>query len=272
MQKAIRNPKLEEYPMIDLSGKVALVTGSSRGIGKGIALEMAAAGADVAVNYRQHRDEAEAVAETIRTMGRRALVAAADVADRGQVDRMVAQTAETMGRLDIAVANAYYSKREPFLTMSVEEAQRTMEVTFWGAFHLAQSAARQMAAQGQGGCLLFISSVMSFLPYAHSLAYSAAKAGMNHMAAIIAIELLPHRIRVNVIEPGWTDTPGERQFSTEEQIREGGRRLPWGRLGTIEDIGRAAAFLCSDAADYITGEVLRVDGGFWLQRGVGSSQ
>ncbi|MBM3279862.1 MAG: SDR family oxidoreductase [Candidatus Handelsmanbacteria bacterium] len=84
-------------------------------------------------------------------------------------------------------------------------------------------------------------------------------------AAFIAAELLEHHIRANVIEPGWTDTPGERKFATEEQIREGGKKLPWGRLGTIEDLGRAATFLCSDAADYITGEVLRVDGGLWLK-------
>jgi glucose 1-dehydrogenase len=95
---------------------------------------------------------------------------------------------------------------------------------------------------------------------------------MNHMAAIIAVEMLDHRIRVNVIEPGWTDTPGERQYSTEEDIREGGKRLPWGRMGTIEDLGKAATFLCSDDADYITGEVMRVDGGFWLKRGVGNIQ
>lgn len=258
--------------MIDLSGKAALITGSSRGIGKGIALEMARAGADIAVNYYSHQADAEAVAEEIRALGRKAVVIGADVSDRKAVDEMVSEAAESLGQLDITVANAYYSKREPFLDMSIEGMQRTVDVTLFGAFHVAQASSRQMVAQGNGGCLLFISSVMSFIPFSNSLAYSTAKAGMNHMAAIIALELLDHRIRVNVIEPGWTDTPGERQFSTEEELREGGRRLPWGRLGTIEDLGRAATFLCSDDADYITGEVMRVDGGFWLKRGVGDTQ
>ena len=256
--------------MIDLSGKTALISGSSRGIGKGIALEMARAGADVAVNYFRHRDDGEAVADEIRAMGRRAAVIGADASDRSAVDGMVDQTAEELGGPDIVVANAYYSTREPFLDMDVDELRKTYDVSLFGAFHVAQAGARKMAAEGKGGSILFISSVMSFLPFPTSLAYSSAKAGMNHMAAIIALELLEHRIRVNVIEPGWTDTPGERQYSTEQELEEGGRRLPWGRMGTIEDLGKAATFLCSDAADYITGEVLRVDGGFWLKRGTAS--
>ena len=122
-----------------------------------------------------------------------------------------------------------------------------------------------MVRQGRGGSILFISSVHAFIPVPTALAYNTAKAGMNHMAATIAAELLEHRIRANVIEPGWIDTPGERKFATEEQIREGGKKLPWGSLGTVEDIGRAATFLCSDAADYVNGEVMRVDGGLWLR-------
>lgn len=258
--------------VIDLTGKVALITGSSRGIGKGCALEMARAGAAVVVNYNAHGEDAEAVAEEIRAMGRQALVVGADVSDRDAVDHMVEATVERFGQIDIVVCNSYYSKRESFLETSIEGMQRTLDVTLWGAFHAAQSAARQMVARNKGGNILFISSVMSFLPYANSLAYSTAKAAMNHMAAIIATEMTQHRIRVNVIEPGWTDTPGERQYSTEEEIREGGKLLPWGRLGTIEDLGKAATFLCSDAAEYITGEVLRVDGGFWLNKPLGNSE
>jgi len=250
---------------IDLSGKVALVTGSSRGIGRGCALEMARAGADVAVNCRSHAEEAEAVAEEIRAGGRQALVAPADVSDRKAVERMVEKTVERFGHLDILVSNAYYSKREPFLEMAAEGMQRTLDVTLWGGFHTAQTAARQMVEQGGGGSILFISSVLSFLPMPNSLAYNTAKAGMNQMAATMANELTAHRIRVNVIEPGWIDTPGEREFSTEEEIEAGAKRLPWGRLGTIEDIGKAATFLSSDAADYITGAVLRVDGGYYLR-------
>ncbi len=248
--------------MIDLTGKVALITGSSRGIGRGCALEMARAGANVAVNYRTHPDEAEAVAADIRNMGRQAITIQANVADRSAIDHMVSATVEQLGHLDIAVCNAAYSIRQPFLEMTIEGMQRTLDVTLWGVFHTAQASARQMVAQGQGGCLLFISSVHASIPVSTSLAYNAAKAGLNHMGATIANELTPHRIRVNTIEPGWIDTPGERKYTSDEQIEEEGAKLPWGRMGRIEDIGRAATFLCSDAADYITGTVLRVDGGF----------
>jgi glucose 1-dehydrogenase len=122
-----------------------------------------------------------------------------------------------------------------------------------------------MVETGGGGKILFISSVQALMPYARSVAYNAAKAGLNHMAQTIAVELAKHRINVNVIEPGWIDTPGEHLAFTEQTIIQEGEQLPWGRLGTPGDIGKAAAFLASDDADYITGAVLRVDGGFWFK-------
>lgn len=252
--------------MIDLSGRVGLVTGSSRGIGRGCAVELARAGADVVVNYRSHGDEAEEVAAEIRGLGRRALVVQADVSDRPSVERMVNAAVDQLGRLDVLISNAYYSKREPFLEMSVEGMERTLGVTLWGGFHCAQASARRMVELGHGGSILFISSILSFLPMPNSLAYNTAKAGMTQMMRTMAVELARHRIRVNVIEPGSIDTPGERQFATEEEIQQEGREILWGRVGTIEDIGRAATFLSSPAADYITGTVLKVDGGYSLQR------
>lgn len=252
---------------ISLDGKVALISGASRGIGRGIALQMGKSGAKVAVNYRTHGDEAEAVVDEIRQAGSDALAYRTDVADRAAVDAMVNATVERFGRLDIVVANAYYSKREPFLDLALDAAQRTLEVTFWGAFHLAQAGARQMVEQGEGGAILFISSVLAWIPLPTSLPYNAAKAGINQMSATIANELTEHRIRSNVIAPGYTDTPGERQYATEARIREAATALPWKRLGTAEDIAHAATFLCSDAADYITGTVLSVDGGYWLKVG-----
>ena len=250
---------------IKLDGKVALISGASRGIGRGIALRMGRSGAKVAVNYRTHPDEAEEVAAEICNAGSDALVYGADVSDRDAVDAMVSATIEQFGRLDIVVSNAYYSKREPFIDLELEGARRTLDVTFWGAFHVAQAGARQMVKQGEGGAILFISSVLSNIPCPTSLPYNAAKAGINQMSATIANELTDHRIRANVITPGYIDTPGERQYATEEQIREAATALPWKRLGTPEDIANAAAFLCSDAADYITGTVLSVDGGYWLK-------
>ena len=250
--------------MIDLTGKVALITGSSRGIGRAIAIEMARAGADICVNYRSHGDEAEEVVAQVCALNRRAIAVGCDVSDRTAVDAMVATTVAEFGRLDIGVANAYYSKREPFLELSLKAMTQTLDVTLMGAFHLAQSVARQIDTQGQGGALLFITSVLAQIPMPTSLPYNTAKAGVEHMSATIAREMAPKRIRANVIEPGWTDTPGERQFSSEEDIRKGGESLPWGRLATSEDIANAAVFLCSDAADYINGTVLKVDGGYSL--------
>ena len=250
--------------MIDLSGKVALITGSSRGIGRACAVEMARAGADIAVNYHSHGDEAEEVVGEIAALGRRAIAIGCDVYERKAVDAMVARTVAELGSIDIAVANAYYSKRQPFLELTEEAMRRTLDVSLIGAFFTAQAAARQMAARGEGGALLFISSVLARIPFPTSMPYCAAKAGMNHMCATIARELAPQRIRANAIEPGATDTPGERQFATDEEIKETGKKLPWGRMATGEDIARAAAFLCSPAADYITGSVLTVDGGLIL--------
>ena len=247
---------------VDLGGKVALITGSSRGIGRGCAVAVAGAGADVAVNYYSHPEDAEETAEQVRACGRRALILQADVADRDAVECMVQGTVDGLGGIDIAVCNSYYSKRQPFLDIEVDEMRRTHEVTFWGAFHTAQLSARQMVEQGRGGALLFISSVLAQIPMPTSLPYNSAKAGLEQMVLTIANEMSPHRIRANAIQPGWTDTPGERQYATEAEMAAGAHQLPWGRLGTIEDMGTAAAFLCSDAADYITGATLRIDGGF----------
>ncbi|MCE2396108.1 glucose 1-dehydrogenase [Candidatus Poribacteria bacterium] len=252
--------------MVDLHGKVALITGSSRGIGRGCAVEMATCGADIVINYRTHPDEAAEVAEIVRGLGRNALTVGADIADRDAVETMVQQGIDQFGKIDILVNNAAMSIRKPFLEIPVADVERTIDVCMWGVFHCSQVAARHMVERGEGGKILIISSVHAFIPFGNSVAYNTAKAGINHMGYTMATELTEHRINVNVIEPGWTDTPGERNFATEEELREGGKKLPWGRLGTIEDIGKTAAFLCSDAADYITGACLRVDGGFWLPR------
>lgn len=252
--------------MVDLQDKVALITGSSRGIGRGCAIEMATCGADIVINYRTHPDEAEEVAEIVRGLGRSAITVGADIADRDAVEAMVQQGIDRFGKIDILVNNAAMSIRKPFLEIPVDDVSRTIDVCMWGVFHCSQVAARHMVDRGGGGKILIISSVHAFIPFGNSVAYNTAKAGINHMGYTMATELTEHRINVNVIEPGWTDTPGERNFATEEELREGGKKLPWGRLGTIEDIGKTAAFLCSDAADYITGACLRVDGGFWLPK------
>jgi len=249
-------------------GKTVLITGASRGIGRGIALCLAAEGADVVVNYRTHPDEAQSVADEITAMGRQALIWQADVADRSALERMFAATLERFGRLDVAVANAAYSVRQPVIEADWENIRRTIEVTQFGVFHTCQLAAQQMVKQSllgrSRGKIVIISSVHEEMAFALSAAYNMSKAAINHLARTMAIELAPNRINVNVVNPGWIDTPGERAYFSEEEIREGGKRIPWGRIGIPEDIGKAVAYLASDDADYATGSVLRVDGGLMV--------
>jgi glucose 1-dehydrogenase len=180
----------------------------------------------------------------------------------------VARAVEVLGQINILVSNPAFSRRGDFLDYDPETFDKTLQGTLTSGFHMSQLVAKQMVAQGRGGKIVFISSVHARIPYARSVAYNAAKCGLNHMAFTIAAELLQHRINVNVIEPGWIDTPGEHETFGSEAIRQAAPTLPWGRLGRPEDIGKAAVFLASEDADYITGAALLVDGGFCL-RGAG---
>ncbi len=248
--------------------KVAMITGASRGIGRGIALCLAEEGAHVCVNYRTHPDEAEEVADAIRQMGRKAMVWQADVGDREAVAGLVKATVDEFGRIDVAVANAATSKRQLVVDADWEAVQRTADVAQFGVFHTCQMAAQQMGKQeisGRSrGKIVIISSVHAELAIPTSAAYNMAKAAINHLGRTMAAELAREHVNVNVINPGWIDTPGERKYSSEEDLIAGGKRIPWGRMGVPEDIGKAAAYLASDDADYVTGSVLRVDGGFVL--------
>ena len=241
-----------------LDGKRALVTGAGRGIGRGCALELARDGADLLINDRPGSPDLEATANDIRALGRDCQVIEEDVFSRDGCERLVA----VAGALDILVSNPAFSRRQPFLEYDPEVFEKTIQGTLLSGFHMAQLVARQMVATGNGGKIVFISSVQAEMPIGLCVAYGAAKAGLNHMMRTISVELAQHRINVNAIEPGWIDTPGEHVTFSSEVIEEEGRLLPWGRLGTPQDIGRAAAFLSSDDADYITGSVLAVDGGF----------
>ena len=259
--------------MPSLQGKVALVTGASRGIGRGIAEAFAAEGADVVVNYRSHADEAQAVAANVTAHGTRALVYQADVADRTAVRRMFDVAIDHFGHLDIVVANAAHSIREPVIEAKWENILHTIEVTQFGVFHTCQFAAQQMVKQGlagnrSAGKIIVISSIHEELGFPLSAGYNMAKAAVNHLVRTMAAELTPYHINVNVINPGWIDTPGERTYFSEEEIQTGAQALPWKRLGTAADIGQGAVYLASDAADYVTGTTLRIDGGFMVGLGL----
>jgi glucose 1-dehydrogenase len=248
-----------------LSGKTALVTGAARGIGRGCALELARAGADVAINDRQRTAQAESTVAEIEAMGRHSVLVEGDVFRRPSCAGVVARTIEAMERIDILISNPAYQSRADFLDYDPEVFAKVIEGTLIGGFHMSQLVARHMVKRGGGGKIVFISSCHVKTPYARSVAYNAAKGGLNLMAFTIAAELYRHRINVNVIEPGWIDTPGEHEAFGSEAIAGAGAALPWGRLGTPTDIGKAAVFLASDDADYITGTALTVDGGIWLK-------
>jgi glucose 1-dehydrogenase len=253
------------FTPMKLQDKVAIVTGSSRGIGRAAAIELARQGANVTVNYGVHGGEAAEVGAEIEKLGQRALLFQGNVADRSRDEQMIEETVAAFGRVDILVANAASDVRKPFLELEVADVEKTWAVSLWGVFHCCQLAARQMVKQGTGGSIIVVSSVHAFRPYLNATPYNAAKAAINHMANTWAAELIQYGIRVNVVEPGWTDTPGERRFSTEEQIREGGKIVPIGRLARPEEIAKAVLFLASEEdSSYMTGGTMRVDGGFSL--------
>ncbi len=248
-----------------LRDKVAVITGASRGIGRATALELARQGANVVFSYLQHDEEASSVVGSINELGREAVGLKGDVADRGFDEHLLARALDDFGRVDILVNNAATGTRKAFVDLTVEDVARTWAVSLWGVFHCSQIAARQMIRAGNGGSIINISSIHAYRPYPLSTEYNAAKAAINQMAATWAIELAQHGIRVNTIEPGWIDTPGEREFFTEEQIREMGQKLPLKRLGKPEEIAKGVVFLASEEdSSYITGSVLRIDGGMVL--------
>ena len=256
-----------------LKGKVSLVTGASRGIGRAVAVGLGLAGADVALLDIAHPDEAESAAELIRAAGGRAIFIQTDVGDNDAVERAVAETVRQFGRLDIAVTNAAYSDRQPFYEADLDGFHRTVQVTMWGAFYTMRAATRQMVEQGDGGSIVLVSSPHAFQPVPRAMAYNLSKAAIDSMARTAAFELIDHRIRVNLIHPGWTDTPGERKYASEEQIQHAQDKLPWKRMGRPDEIARGVVFLCDPASDYITGASLGIDGGitlpWWASRGSG---
>ncbi|MCM2369328.1 SDR family NAD(P)-dependent oxidoreductase [Aporhodopirellula aestuarii] len=254
-------------PSKPLQGQRAVISGSSLGIGRGIAISLARAGADVTINYRSHGESAEQVAEECRRHGVEAHLVEADMADVGAVERLVDEAALRMGGLDIVVSNAAYSDRHLMLESDLNEIRKTIDVSMWGAFHLVRCGARKMVDAGAGGNIVVISSPMAKIAMPGAMAYNMAKAASDQMARTAAVELASHRIRVNVVHPGWIDTPGERKFFTEEKLQEEALKLPWGRLGRPDEIGRGVVFLCDPASEYITGSTLTIDGGIQLPFG-----
>jgi glucose 1-dehydrogenase len=254
-----------------LKGRVAVITGASLGIGRATAIAMGRAGAAVVVNYRSHREQAEEVVQAVRQCGAKAIAAQGDVADQAAVESLIAKAVAEFGKVDIAVSNAAYSDRELFYLADMVGFRRTVDVTMWGAFYLTRAATQQMIKQGSGGAIVLVSSPHAFIPAPRAMAYNMSKAALEHMARTAAIEVAEHRIRINVIQPGWTDTPGELKFASRETLDTAGAKIPLGRLGTAEEMAEGILFLCDPRNEYMTGAALLIDGGislpWWANRG-----
>ncbi len=247
-----------------LAGKVALITGASSGIGRATALALAEAGADIALNFFSLADDAAQTAEQIRAMGQRALLYPVDVSNQAAVEAMVTDVAAKLGRVDLFVSSAVYSDREPFHTANMDGFRRTLDVSMMGAYYGLRACCNQMIRQADGGAVVIVSSPHGQIAFPNCMAYNMAKAAIDQMAKTAATELLPHKIRVNCVYPGWTDTPGERKFLNDDGIAKAAPGLPWGRLATADEIAGAIRFLLEPGADYITGTILHIDGGLFL--------
>ncbi len=251
-----------------LAGKVALVTGAAheRGIGRGIVLALAEEGADVAINDVAHEEMGEELAERVRRLGRRAAFFRADVSRRAEVDGLVERVEAELGPLELVASNAGVADWQGFSEITDESFDRIVAVNLTGAFNVGQAAARAMIGHGRGGRIVFTSSVHVQMPFPSMAVYGATKQGVRALCESMAIELAPHGISVNHIGPGWVlsvlNDPSP-AVQDEDQLRASLAQVPLGgRPADPRELGRAVVYLCSSDGDYVTGEYLRVDGGF----------
>ncbi len=251
-----------------LKGQTAVVTGATSGIGQGIALAMAKAGAGVVINYHSDEDEGMAMVRSIKEGGGRAIAVGADISKEEDVKRLIKAAIDEFGRLDILVNNAGLQEDKPLVEMSLKDWEKVISVNLTGQFLCAREAAKAFLKQGvdkdrsrAAGKILFISSVHQLIPWAGRSNYAASKGGVAQFMASIAQELAPDKIRVMSIAPGAIKTEiNEAEWTNEEGRKKMLEKIPYKRIGEVDDIARAAVWLASEDADYITGTTLFVDG------------
>lgn len=242
-----------------LEGKVAVVTGASRGIGKAIALKLASQGAKVVINYNGSEEKAKEVQAQIETEGGKAVIYRCDVSDYGACQTFIQDVVKTEGSMDILVNNAGITRDGLLMKMSEEDYDTVLDTNLKGTFHCIRFAARQMLRQ-RGGRIINLSSVSGILGNAGQANYSASKAGVIGLTKSAARELASRGITVNAVAPGFIET--EMTAVLTEKVRESAvAQIPMGAFGTAEDVAEAVAFLASDSARYITGQTIHVDGG-----------
>ena len=246
-----------------LEGKRALVTGGSRGIGRAIALGLAREGANVAVNYRRSRGDAESAVREIERMGRRAVAVQGSTDSRADVERLVAEAHDFLGGLDILVNNAGILKRTPFLEISEEEWDAILDVNLKGYFLVGQTVARRMVETGTAGAIVNVSSAGQAVAAPNLIHYCVSKAGVEMLTKEMALELAPHNVRVNAVAPGLIETDINRADIAQDEFREGRlARIPLREIGTPDDVVGAVVFLASnEEARLMTGASVFVDAG-----------
>lgn len=260
---------------IRLDGQTAIVTGASSGIGKATAIELAAAGANVLVNYIGNSVSADEIVQEIIDFGGNAINFKCDVSKKDQVDAMVAAAVDKFGTVDILINNAGLQKDAKFLDMSLADWQFVLDVNLTGQFLCAQSVVREFVRRGMRpeisqslGKIICMSSVHELIPWAGHINYAASKGGVMLMMKSLAQELGPLKVRVNSIAPGAIKTPiNTMAWDTPEAEQKLLKLIPYKRVGVTSDIGNVAVFLCSDLSDYMHGATVFVDGGMTLYPG-----
>ncbi len=247
---------------MNLHGKIALVTGASRGIGKAIALALAEAGADVVVNYAGSEQLAVETSAQIEAMGRRSYIVKANVGNSAEVDAMVQGVLETYGSLDILVNNAGITRDQLLMRMKEEDFDEVININLKGVFNCIKAVTRPMMKQ-RSGKIINISSVVASLGNAGQANYVAAKAGVIGLTKSTARELASRGINVNAVAPGFIDTDmtGKLNDEIKETLM---KQIPLGRFGQPQDIAKLVLFLASDESSYMTGQTLHVDGGMYM--------
>jgi glucose 1-dehydrogenase len=270
--------KASSQSRYDLSGQIAIVTGASSGLGRATAMALAEAGAIAIVNHPPKPNsvaKAAAVVAEIEASGGQSVAIAADISKEDQVDAMVAEAVKRFGTVHILVANAGIERPAAIQNMSLGDWQAVIDVNLTGAFLVARAATREFLRRGPlpelstaTGKIVFTSSVHEIIPWAFQANYAASKGGMAMLMRSLAQELAPSKIRVNSVAPGAIRTPINTEAWRTEAARQNLLKLiPYGRIGEPEDIARAVTWLVSDAADYVTGVTLVVDGGMTLYPG-----
>jgi glucose 1-dehydrogenase len=245
-----------------LNAKRALITGGDQGIGRGIAERFAQEGADVAIGYRSHKDQADEVVARIRSLGRKAAAFQIDVSDVSALAGFYKQASDAIGPMDVLVNNAGVERRAEFLKATEEDYEMVLGVNLKGPFFLSQLFARDLAESKRNGKIINISSVHEELPFPNFASYCAAKGGLKMLCRNLAIELAPYGITVNNIAPGAIKTPiNEKLLSDPSKLKPLLENIPLKRMGTPEDVAGCAIFLASSDADYVTGATVLVDGG-----------